>query len=83
MLDLDELKQIIEAAMDRELTDLPPDVNLYQELGMDSIGAVAMVVGIQRRCRVRIADEDIPLLHTPLQILGYVNGVLEEQRTAS
>jgi acyl carrier protein len=78
MLDLAALKQIIEESMDMEITDLNPDASLYEEL-MDSIGAVAMVVGIQRRCRVRIADEDIPKLHTPNQIIYYVNDLIHQK----
>ena len=77
MLDLAALKQIVELAMDREMMDLTPDDNLYTDLGMDSIGAVAMVVGIQRRYRIRIAEEDIPQLQTPRQIMSYVNQALE------
>jgi acyl carrier protein len=73
MMDLNDLKQIIEIAMDQEVPVLDMNVDLYETLGMDSIGAVAMVVEIQRHFRVRIKDEDVPNLRTPTLLLQYVN----------
>jgi len=81
VLDMQELKAIIEIALDRELLSLAPNVHLYEELGMDSIGAVAMIVEIQRRCRVRIDEKDIPDLTTPQSLLDYVNRIEESAPT--
>ncbi len=77
LLDIQELKAIIEIAMDQEIPSLAPDVHLYEELGMDSIGAVAMIVEIQRRCHVRIDEKEIPNLTTPQLLINYVNRVEE------
>ena len=72
-LDLDELRQIVELAMDKDIPPLESGIDLYEGLGMDSIGAVAMIVELQRRYRVRIREEDVPLLRTPNALLVYVN----------
>jgi len=75
-LDIAELKQIVEIAMDQEVASFAVDADLYADLGMDSMGAVALVVEVQRRFRVRIRDEDMPSLRTPAALLSYVNGRL-------
>lgn len=78
-LDIEGLRQVIAIAMDKEVSQLDIDVDLYNELGMDSIGAVAMIVEIQRRYKIRIKEEDIPHLRTPALLLQYVNKALQEQ----
>lgn len=72
-MNLETLKQLVEVAMDQEVKTLGADTDLYGELGMDSMGAVALVVEIQRRFHVRIQDEDMPQLRTPALMLDYIN----------
>ena len=72
-LDMNELREVIEIALDRELHQMELDSHLYEELGMDSIGAVAMVVEIQRRFKIRIDESAIPGLLTPRLLAEYVN----------
>lgn len=75
MPDMQELKEVIEIALDREVAQFGPDTHLYEELGMDSIGAVAMVVEIQRRFRVRIDEAAIPHLLTPRALIDHIGSV--------
>ncbi len=72
-LSLEALHDIVEIALDREVPELTPDVNLYTDIGMDSFGAVAMVVEIQRKYSVRIPDGEIANLQTPEAVIVYVN----------
>jgi acyl carrier protein len=81
MLDIAELKAIIEMAMDQELSELHPDTDLYTDVGMDSIGAVAMIVEIQRRLNVRVKEEDVPELRTPALLIEYVQSILKSSHT--
>ena len=62
-----ELKEIVEIALDRELEDFAMDANFYEVYEMDSLGAVALVVEVQKRYDVRIPDDSMPdicLLYT-------------------
>lgn len=72
-LDLQGLKQVIELAMDREVPAIELDADLYTDIGMDSIGAVAMIVEIQRRCQFRINEADVPVLRTPRLLLDHIS----------
>jgi acyl carrier protein len=77
MLDSEAMQQIVEVALDREISELPMDIDLYEEVGMDSIGAVAMIVEIQRRCHVRIETDVVGELRTPQALIEYVNRAIE------
>lgn len=75
-LDILVLKSILEVAMDQELPSIAPETHFYDDLGMDSMGAVAMVVEIQRRLGVRIPDEEVPSLQTAESLIRSVNSRL-------
>lgn len=70
---LDELKEIVELALDEPVDDLGPDTDFYTDLGMDSIGAVAMIVEIQRRTQIRVGEEVAPTLRTPAALLRHLD----------
>jgi acyl carrier protein len=74
---LDGLRAVIAVAMDRDVPPLKPELDIYQDLGMDSIGAVAMVVEIQRRYNVRIPEEEVPHLSTS-KLIQYVNDAMHQ-----
>lgn len=73
MISKEELKEIIEIALDRELDNFELNFNLYNDFGMDSMGAVVMIVEIQRRTGIKIPDTEIKNLLTPQAILGYLS----------
>ncbi len=66
------LRGLIWTALDREADDLTLDTNLYAEAGLDSMGAVALVVEIEREYGVRLLEEEIPELQTPRQLLDAI-----------
>lgn len=72
----------IEFALDRPAPDLTPDTHLYEQAGMDSMGAVALVVEVQRCFRVRIADERVRELMTPRQWIDDINSLTISHREA-
>lgn len=72
MLTEADFMEIVEDALDRPVPDFRMDANLYEEYGMDSMGAAVMVVDIQRLTGFRIPDEDIPTLRTCNAFLAYL-----------
>jgi acyl carrier protein len=71
-IDLDGLRPLLEVALDRAVPELELDTHLYTDAGMDSMGAVALVVEIDRRFKVRLPEEEIPNLHTARQYLAAI-----------
>ncbi|HNI20456.1 MAG TPA: acyl carrier protein [Nitrospira sp.] len=75
--DLPVMKVILESALDSELpvNELTLSHHLYEDLGMDSMAAVVMVVEIQKRFGIRIADDDVPRLMTVGSVLDKVEAL--------
>lgn len=72
MLSESIMREIIEEALDREVPEFQIDHDLFEDYKMDSMGAVVMVVEIQRRTKVRIPDDVIPSLRTAKDYLSYI-----------
>jgi acyl carrier protein len=77
ILTAEELKELVELALDHELPDFDMDANLYEVYGFDSMAAVALFVELQLRTGVEASVEVAPLLQTGTQIARVV-----EERTA-
>lgn len=56
----EEIQEIVEIALDRDVDDFDMEKHLYYDYEMDSLGAVALVVEVQKRFGVRIPDERMP-----------------------
>jgi len=80
---LEDIFDFVEIAMDEPVQNLQLDTHLYEELGMDSIGAVAMVVEIQRRYGVRLPEELIPTLMSPSMYIDAINTLIENTSKTS
>ena len=63
-----EIREIVEIALDRELESFSMEANFYKDYGMDSLGAVGLVVEVQKRYDVRIPDERMPEVQTGEQL---------------
>lgn len=69
---IDDVKEIVEIALDREVDAFSMDANFYETYAMDSLGAVALVVEVQKRYDVRIPDERMPDVRTGDQLKAIV-----------
>jgi len=74
-----EVREIVEIGLDRELESFSMKANWYEEYGMDSLGAVAVVVEVQKRYDIRIPDERMPDIQTGEQL----KAVIEELSQSS
>ena len=66
------LKEVLEAALDEKLGDIAEETHIYDDLGLDSMAAVAMVIEIQRRTRLKIPEDDIPELLKVGELKSYL-----------
>jgi acyl carrier protein len=74
-----EIKEIVEIALDRELDAFSMNASFYEDYAMDSLGAVALVVEVQKRYDVRVPDERMPEIHTGDQLKLAVQDLLREK----
>lgn len=71
----DEVIQEIQRICDEEL-QLPrriaPDLQLVRDLGLDSLGAMILAVGLEDRYRVRLNEQDAAALVTVADLVALV-----------
>jgi acyl carrier protein len=82
-IEIPEIKEIIEFSLDRELDEFSMTTDFYEEYMMDSLGAVALVVEVQKRYDVRIADDRVPHVRTGKQLEEIIRELVrlrEEQK---
>jgi acyl carrier protein len=66
------IKEILEAALDDRLGAVEESSHLYDDLGLDSMAAVAMVIEIQRRTGLKVPEDDIPSIMTAGELRQYI-----------
>lgn len=55
---------MVEIAIDKELSEFSMDTDWYRGYDMDSLGAVQLVVEVQKEFHVRIPDDMMPKIRT-------------------
>lgn len=76
----EEIREIVEIALDQELDSFSMEANWYEDYGMDSLGAVALVVEVQKRYDIRIPDEAMPNIRTGYQLKTVIKELSEIQK---
>ena len=73
------LEHLLEA-VDKELTpdEVTPEMSLRDDLGLDSLGAVEMVMNLEEEFGVSLTDEELSALST----VGDVFRLVEEKRVS-
>ena len=74
-----EIKQLIAEIIGTTPEELRLETNLWNDLGVDSIKAIALTVAIERKYKVTVRDEQIPQITTVGQIIGIVKDVLRKK----
>jgi acyl carrier protein len=72
------LKELLEADMGVNFSDLTEDKKLREELGLDSVDVVSVVSQIERRFRIRLTHQELETLVT----VGDVLNLLETKLAA-
>jgi acyl carrier protein len=78
----DDIQEIVEIALDREVGEFSMNANFYEIYDMDSLGAVALVVEVQKRYDVRIPDERMPDACTGYQLKAIVEELVKAKEQA-
>lgn len=74
-----EIKQLISNVTGRSPEELKPEVNFWQDLGVDSIKAIEITVAIEKHFKIRVRDEEIPKITTIGQAVAVVKEALKKK----
>ena len=72
MISEDELKEMLEIALDEEIDDFDLETDFYEEYAMDSMGAVAFFVEIQKRTGVVVNVDQVKPLRSGKAVLEFL-----------
>jgi acyl carrier protein len=70
----------IAAVLSKDLRQVTPDARLAHDLGVDSLGYVALVLAIEDRFAIDMPDEEVEQLRTVQQLIEYVELAVAMQR---
>jgi acyl carrier protein len=77
-IDLD-VTQLIADVIGRSAQELKPEANFWNDLGVDSIKAIEITVAIEKRYRISVRDEQIPMITNVKQAIELVKLALEKK----
>lgn len=75
-MDFNMIRELVEVGLDRKLDDFNLEQNFYTDLGLDSMGAIALFVELQRRTGIQISEQEAPDIQTGRQLEAIVGGKL-------
>lgn len=75
---IEDLRKTIDECLGGEYTAVTEEMlhDRFDELGFDSLAFYEIVTRIQDGLQISIPDEAVDRLHTPAEVLEYVNGRL-------
>ena len=74
-----EIKQLIATTIGVDSEELKLTTNFWNDLGVDSIKAIAITVAVERKYRVTVRDEQIPQITTVGQVVEIVKEALRKR----
>jgi acyl carrier protein len=71
-MELTTIRELVEIGLDRKLDEFTLEHNFYTDLGLDSMGAIALFVELQRRTGIEISEEEAPNIQTGRQLEAFI-----------
>lgn len=75
------LIELLEADTGEKHSDLRDDVNLREDLGLDSVDVVSIVSQVERRFHIRLTHEELEKLVTVADVLNLLQTKLSQTST--
>ncbi|MER5461023.1 acyl carrier protein [Streptomyces sp. NPDC002668] len=82
-LDLDELRTIVADALELPTEEVTDEALFVNDLQVDSLMALEIVVNLEKRYGIKVAESDFKELTNVLQVHGLVESKLKEQANAA
>jgi acyl carrier protein len=74
-----DVTALIAEIIGKDISELKPNANFWNDLGVDSIKAIEIMVGIERRFKIRIREEQLPKISTISEAIQLVKNTLERK----
>ena len=74
-----DVTELIAGIIGKDVSELKPNTNFWKDLGIDSIKAIEIMVGIERRFKIRVREEQLPKIATISEAVEIVKKALEKK----
>ena len=74
----DEIRKMIAEIIEVEYNMVKDDTKFVEDLGVDSLMALEIVVGVEKKYRVKISPEKIPTIRTLENIMSLLKELVVE-----
>lgn len=71
--DAEELREFVADILDVDTEDLTDDAHMAAELGVDSLKALEVMVGLERKYQIKISEEEVKDITTFEEIRDLVS----------
>jgi acyl carrier protein len=71
-----EVKKLISEVIEVPEEDITEDADLANDLGVDSMMALEIVATIEKKYRVKVPEDKIPVIRTLRNVLDLLEGLL-------
>ncbi len=72
-----DVTELIAEIIGKDVSELKSNTNFWKDLGVDSIKAIEIMVGIEKRFKIRIREEQLPKISTVGEAVEIVKKALE------
>lgn len=76
----EEIKRIIADVIDEDPSKLGPNVNFWNDLGVDSIKTIEISVALEKKLGITLRDGQIPKIDTVGQAVALVKSLLGKKK---
>lgn len=74
-----EMKELIAEISGRDVEEIKPEANFWEDLGIDSIKAIEITVAIEKKYKIRVKDEQVAEITTVAKAIEVVKEALEKK----
>lgn len=79
---IDMINQVFEESFEIEKERLQPEMNIFQDLGLDSLDIVDLIVALQKKFGVNIRnDERVRSIRTLGDIYNFISAIKGEEKS--
>jgi len=77
-----EIRDLIAAVLEEDPAKVTPDAKFFEDLGMDSMMALEIMAGMEKKYKITIPEEKLPQLTTLRQTVAVAKEYLEKNNAA-
>ncbi|MFH1360327.1 MAG: acyl carrier protein [Candidatus Omnitrophota bacterium] len=76
-----DIRELVAEILETEPSEINGDAQFVKDLGMDSMMALEILAGIEKKYRITIPEETLPKFTTLNETIRIVQGIVKDQKS--